>query len=103
MIAVAQEDVKKMEVGIRNNLVFKKNIKGILGVLVKVLLNKILFPPIIPLNFGGNENWCRKGIGKNECSISLPSLKLPNKRMILPFILIFSYLNFQTGERKEYS
>ena len=75
MIAVAQEDVKKMEVGIRNNLVFKKNIKGILGVLVKISLNKILFPPIPP-NFGGMKTWGLKGIGKNKRFIQFPSLHL---------------------------
>ena len=85
-----------------NNLVFKKNIKGILGVLVKISLNKILFPSIPP-NFGRNENWDLEVIGKNECFIPFTSLKLSNKRMIFLFFSILSYLNFQTKEKKEYS
>jgi hypothetical protein len=47
--------------------------------------------------------WDLEGIGRNECSIPFPSLKLPNKRMVFPFHSIPSYLNFQTGENKEYS
>jgi hypothetical protein len=69
---------------------------------VKISLNKISFPPISP-NFEGNENWGLEGIERNECSIPFPSLKLPNKGMIFPFLLIPSYLNFQTGKKKEYS
>jgi hypothetical protein len=69
---------------------------------VKILLNKISFPSIPP-NFGRNENWGLEGIGRNECSIPFPSLKLPNKGMIFPFLPIPSYLNFQIGEMKEYS
>ena len=57
MIAVAQKDVRRWRWEIRDNLVFKKYIyiKGILGVLVKILLNKISFSPILS-NFRGNEN-----------------------------------------------
>jgi hypothetical protein len=92
-----------MEVRNQDNLVFKKKyIKGILGVLVKISLNKISFPPIPP-NFGGMKIWGLEGIGRNECSIPFPSLKLPNKGMIFPFLLIPSYLNFQIREMKEYS
>ena len=39
----------------KGNLGFYKNTKGILGHLVKKLLNLNPFPPIPP-NFGGNEN-----------------------------------------------
>ena len=52
---------------------------------MKILLNKISFP-FIPPNFGGNENWDLEGIRKNECSIPFPSLKLPNKGMVFPFL-----------------
>ena len=52
MIAVAQKDVRRWMWGIRDNLVFEKNIKGILGVWVKISLNKISFPSIPP-NLGG--------------------------------------------------
>jgi hypothetical protein len=69
---------------------------------VKKSLNLNPFLPIPP-NFGRNENLGFGGIGRNECSIPFPSLKLPNKRMVFPFHSIPSYLNFQTGERKEYS
>jgi hypothetical protein len=47
--------------------------------------------------------WDLEGIGRNECSIPFHSLKLPNKGMVFPFHFIPSYLNFQTGEMKEYS
>jgi hypothetical protein len=47
--------------------------------------------------------WDLEGIGRNECSILFPSLKLPNKGMVFSFHSIPSYLNFQTGEWKEYS
>ena len=103
MIVIAQEDVRKWRWGIRDNLVFKIiYIKGILGVLVKISLNKISITPIPP-NFGRNENWDLEEIRRNEYFISFPSLKLPNKEMIFPFIFIPSYLNFQTGEMKEYT
>ena len=69
---------------------------------MKISLNKISFP-LIPPNFGGNENWGLEGIRKNECFILFLSLKLSNKEMIFPFIFIPSYLNFQIEERKEYS
>jgi hypothetical protein len=68
---------------------------------VKKSLNLNPFPPIPP-NFGGMKIWDLEGIGRNECSIPFPSLKLPNKGMVFPFHSPF-YLNFQTGERKEYS
>jgi hypothetical protein len=47
--------------------------------------------------------WGLEGIERNERFIPFPSLKLPNKKMIFPLSLILSYLNFQTGKRKEYS
>ena len=92
MIVIAQEDVRKWRWGIRDNLVFKIiYIKGILGVLVKISLNKISITPIPP-NFGRNENWDLEEIRRNEYFISFPSLKLPNERMIFSFLLIPSYL-----------
>jgi hypothetical protein len=72
---------------------------------VKKSLNLNPFPPIIlflPI-LGGMKIWGLEGIGRNECSIPFPSLKLQNKGMIFPFPSIPSYLNFQTGERREYS
>jgi hypothetical protein len=85
----------------KGNLGFYKNTKGILGRLVKKSLNLNPFPPIPP-NFGGMKIWGLEGIGRNECSIPFPSFKLPNKGMV-SFPSIPSYLNFQTGERREYS
>ena len=41
---------------------------GILGVLVKKLLNLISFPPIPP-NLGGMKIWGIKGIERNEYSL----------------------------------
>jgi len=38
---------------------------GISGVLVKISLNLIIFPPILP-NFGNNENMRFEGIERNE-------------------------------------
>ena len=74
---------------------------GILGVLTKNSLNLNLFPPIPP-NFEGNKNlrfWGKKG------GMSVPSqlfyfltLKLPNKRTNLPFIL----LKLPKKRREEY-
>ena len=60
-----------------NNWIYR----GILGALIKNLLNLILFLPIPP-NFGEMKIWYFKGINRNECSllfISFLPLKLPNK------------------------
>jgi hypothetical protein len=55
--------LRKIKCQIYNdNLGFYKNIKGILGCLVKKSLNFNPFPPI-PLNFRGNENL---GFGGNR-------------------------------------
>jgi hypothetical protein len=86
----------------KGNLGFYKNTKDILGLLVKNSLNLNSFPPIPP-NFGGNENLGLEGIGRNECSISFPSLKLLNKekkRIFLKYsffsIPFHSFPPFQT-------
>ena len=85
----------------KGNLGFYKNTKGILGRFVKKSLNLNLFPPIPP-NFGGIKIWDLEGIGRNECSTSFSSLKLPNKRMIFLFPSIPSYLHsVWEGERNE--
>jgi hypothetical protein len=47
--------------------------------------------------------WGLEGIERNECLIPFPSLKLSNKGMVFPLLSILSYLNFQTGEMREYS
>ena len=84
----------------KGNLGFYKNTKGILGRFVKKSLNLNLFPPIPP-NFGGIKIWDLEGIGRNECSTSFSSLKLPNKRMIFLFPSIPSYLHsVWEGEKK---
>ena len=70
----------------QGNLGFYKNIKGILGRLVKKSLNLNPFPPIPP-NFGGMKIQGLEGIGRNEC---FQSLHLNSQRrewfLSLPFL-----------------
>ena len=69
--------------------------KGILRVLVKKLLNLILFP-LIPPNFGGKE---KRGMSIPSYPFYSLSLKLPNKGMNFSFPL----LKLSNKRNEEYS
>ena len=69
--------------------------RGILEILVKKLLNLILFPLISP-NFGGMKIWDFKEIKRNEYFLPL---KLPNNEMSFPFFP----LKLSNKAKKEYS
>ena len=69
--------------------------RGILEILVKKLLNLILFPLISP-NFGGMKIWDFKEIKRNE---NFLPLKLPNNEMSFPFFP----LKLSNKGKKEYS
>jgi hypothetical protein len=43
--------------------------------------------------------WGLEGIGRNECSIPFPSLKLPNKGMVFPFHSLLLKLPNRGNER----